>query len=269
MMGRSHALSGGVGWLAGCAALTAAGAAPAPAAVVFGTAIATGMALAPDVDHPRSTIAYSAGHLTRMLAGGVSRAAGALRTASCGHCSTGPPRGGHRAVTHTAVGAAVAGLLAAGVSLWAGRTAALWIIGFSVWLAAHTALSPRTRARVGDMILPGRFRRFAPRFTAAVGALLVGGAGAALAAAAIPAGAAVWWVGLAVAWGWLAHACGDALTFSAVPLWWPLRIRGCRWTPVGAPRWARFRTGSATETVVVWLMIALGAGSVALLGAVS
>ncbi|WP_239171135.1 metal-dependent hydrolase [Actinoplanes campanulatus] len=71
-MGRSHALSGGVGWLAGCAALTAAGAAPAPAAVVFGAAIATGMALAPDVDHPKSTIAHSVGHLTRMLAGGVS-----------------------------------------------------------------------------------------------------------------------------------------------------------------------------------------------------
>ncbi|MBO3738681.1 metal-dependent hydrolase [Actinoplanes flavus] len=269
MMGRSHALSGAVGWLAGCAALTAAGAAPAPAAVVFGTAIATGMALAPDVDHPKSTIAHSVGHLTRMLAGGVSRAAGALRTASCGHCSAGPPRGGHRAVTHTALGAAVAGLVAAGVCVWAGRAAVLWIIGFSVWLAAHTALSTRTRARVGDLILPSRFRRIAPRFTAAVGALLVGAAGAVLAAAVIPAGVAVWWVGLAVTWGWLAHSLGDALTFSAVPLWWPLRIRGCRWTPVGAPRWARFRTGSPAEAGVVWLMLALGVGSVVLLGAVS
>ncbi|GGN87362.1 membrane protein [Actinoplanes lobatus] len=269
MMGRSHALSGGVGWLAGCAVLTAAGAAPAPAAVVFGAAVATGMALAPDVDHPKSTIAHSVGYPTRLLAGGVSRAAAALRTASCRHCSTGRPRGGHRAVTHTALGAVVAGLVAAGVSLWAGRTAVLWIIGVSVWLAAHSALSPRTRARVGDMILPGRFRRFAPRFTAAVGAVLVGGVGAALAAALIPAGAAVWWVGLAVAWGWLAHALGDALTFSAVPLWWPLRIRGCRWTPVGAPHWARFRTGSPTETGVVWAMVALGVGSVLLLGAVS
>ncbi|AEV86840.1 hypothetical protein ACWT_5822 [Actinoplanes sp. SE50] len=67
-------------------------------------------------------------------------------------------------------------------------------------------------------------------------------------------------------WGWLAHNLGDALTLSRVPLLWPLRIRGCRWTPVGTPRWMRFRTGSGIETVVVWMLAVTGAASLLALG---
>ena len=269
MMGRSHALSGGVGWLAGCAALTAAGVTVDPAAVVFGAAVSTGCALAPDVDHPQSTVAHSLGWLTRGVATGVSRGAAALRTASCLHCASGPDRGGHRAVTHTAAGAAMVGGITANLCLWFGRTPALWVIAITVWLAVHAALSSRTRARIGDMILPGRFRRMgkgAHRFAAMLGAIIVAGFAAAMADSALPADN-LWWVGLAVFWGWLAHILGDGLTYSAVPLWWPIQIRGCRWTPVGTPRWMRFRTGSRTETAVVWLMVFAGIGSVLVLGA--
>ncbi|GIE76545.1 membrane protein [Actinoplanes philippinensis] len=268
MLGKSHALSGGVGWLAGSALAAAAGHAPPAVAVVAGAAVSTGMALLPDLDHPESTVARTLGPLTRILAGAVSIGAASLRSASCRHCLTGRGRGGHRGITHTAVGAVVLGLAVGVLCALTVPSVGLWVVGLSVWLAAHAALSSRTRARIGDMLLPGRFRRLgkgAHRFAAAVGAVLV----AVVFVAAIQDRAGSWWwLGLAVFWGCLAHSLGDALTFSAVPLLWPARIRGCRWTPVGTPRWMRFRTGSPAETVVVWLMAAAGAGSVLLLGAV-
>lgn len=270
MMGKSHALSGGVGWLAGCAALTVAGLPLHPATVLIGAAVSTGMALAPDVDHPGSTIARTLGPVTRLAATGVASGAAALRLASCRHCAVRPDRGGHRAVTHTGLGALAAGLGAGLLAVFASRTVAIVVVGFAVWLAAHTALSSRTRARIGDLLLPGRFRylgKGAHRFAAAVGALLVGGAAAAWADGVLPSGPGLWWIGLAVFWGFLAHSLGDSLTFSAVPLLWPLRIRGCRWAPVGTPRWMRFRTGSRAETGVVWLMAAAGIGAVWLLAA--
>ncbi len=268
-MGRSHALSGGVSWLAGSAVLTAAGVPPAPVTVVCGAAIATGMALLPDVDHPGSTVARTLGPATRFLATAVAWAAAELRQLSCAHCGNSPHRGGHRALTHTAAGAVAAGLLVGVFAVFANRIVAVMVVGFAVWLAVHTALSSRTRARIGDLVLPGRFRRRgrgAHRLAAAVGALLIGALAAAGADRVLPDGAALWWVGLAAGWGCLAHTLGDALTFSRVPLWWPARIRGCRWAPVGSPAWARFRTGSRTETVVVWALAAVGVGSVLLLG---
>ncbi|TDC31099.1 hypothetical protein E1166_28215, partial [Micromonospora sp. KC213] len=44
---------------------------------------------------------------------------------------------------------------------------------------------------------------------------------------------------------------GDALTFTRVPLLWPLRIRGCRWAALGIWAPLRFRTGSAAELLLV------------------
>ncbi|WP_433732013.1 metal-dependent hydrolase [Actinoplanes sp. CA-051413] len=141
-----------------------------------------------------------------------------------------------------------------------GQATAMALIGFAAWLASHTALTSTTRAKIGDWLLPGKFRRHGKRsfrFTAGVGAVLVG----ALAAIAFtdPAITSWWWLGIPVAWGCLAHSLGDALTYSAVPLWWPLEIRGCRWAPVGTPRWMRFRTGSRVETCVVAVMAVAGA----------
>jgi membrane-bound metal-dependent hydrolase YbcI (DUF457 family) len=268
MLGKSHALSGTVGWLTGCALLTAAGHTPTALTVAAGAAVSTGAALLPDLDHPESTVARTLGPVTRWAAIGVAATAAHLRGVSCRHCLAGRDRGGHRGVTHTAVGAILAGLVTGLLCVFAGKTAALWIVGLSVWLAAHAALSSRTRARIGDMLLPGRFRSLgkgAHRFAAAVGAVLV----ALASVAAIEANTSDggwWWIGLAVFWGCLAHSLGDALTYSAVPLCWPLQIRGCRWTPVGTPRWMRFRTGSRAETGVVWLLVSVGVGSAALLG---
>lgn len=55
--------------------------------------------------------------------------------------------------------------------------------------AAHAALSSRLRAKIGDLILPGKFRyhsRGAHRFAASIGALLIGAAAAAIADTATP-----------------------------------------------------------------------------------
>lgn len=259
-MGRSHALTAAAGWLGGCALLAATGCHPANSAVLTGAAVSAGWALVPDVDHPGSTVSRTLGPASRLLSWVVAGVARKARALSCRHCARRPARGGHRGLTHTAVGAALAGMVVAVVCLAWGRTVGIGVVGFSVWLVSHTALSAAVRAEIGDLLLPGRFRRmgrWAHRFAATVGALMAAAAATAVLVQGTPGGS-WWWLGLAVAWGCFAHACGDAMTLTAVPLAWPLRIRGCRWTPLGSPRCLRFRTGSWVETVVVAVMCAGG-----------
>lgn len=265
MLGRSHVLSAGVGWLSGCAILESCGVAVPGVAIGAGALVSAGFGLLPDIDHPGSTVSRTLGPATRVVSTFVVWAAVTARAGSCTHCAR-RGGGGHRGLTHTTLGAFTVGLLVTVCAWMWPRPCALTVIGFGVWLAAHTALSSTTRARIGDMVLPGRFRRHgkhAFRFTAGTGAALIGVAAAYV--LADPAVTSWWWLGIPVAWGCLAHSLGDALTFSAVPLWWPARIRGCRWTPVGTPRWMRFRTGSRTETVVVVLMAVAGLGAVTVL----
>ena len=266
MMGRSHALSGAVGWLTGCALLDACGATVTGPVVWSGAAVSAGMALLPDLDHPNSTVSRTLGPITRLLSAGTVQAAQLVQKITCRHCAAISEAGGHRGLTHTAVGAILSGAAAAVVVWLGGRTAGMVAAGFAVWLALHAALSSKVRARIGDVVLPGRFRRIGPRsfrFAAAVGSVLA----ALLVAAGIGESVAQWsWLGPAVGWGCLAHSLGDALTYSRVPLLWPLQIGGCRWARVGAPRWLRFRTGSMAEKCVVVLMVAAGVGAVAMLG---
>lgn len=95
-----------------------------------------------------------------------------------------------------------------------------------MWLASYPALSVRTRAR-----LLGEARyAVGARTAAALGSLLITGA-AVLLMQALMAGRS-WWVGLAAGAGTSIHSLGDAMTRSGSPLWWPLRIRGCRWQSV-------------------------------------
>jgi len=238
MMGRTHALSGAAGWITGCAALTAAGHTPDLRTVAFGSAIAAGHALLPDIDHPGSTIARSLGPVTRIVAAGVHRFAAWLRTASCGHCRRRPDRGGHRAVTHTGLFAFAAGLCAGLLGWLSGWVAAAFVVGLSAALAVRAMTSRRQRGAFG----------------AAAAGLLSGGALWVTSADV----ASWWWIGVPVAWGTLAHSLGDAVTKSGAPLLWPVRVRGCRWWGVGTPRWMRFRTGGGVERVV-WVLLLVGA----------
>lgn len=250
MLGKGHCLSAVATWLAGCAAVDAVhplGAGP----VVAGTVIAAGFALVPDLDHPGSTVTRTLGPLTRLLSYGVASGSAAARKASCRCCVT-DRSGCHRTATHTAAFAVALGMVAAVAGWLAPRVALPAVVGLSAWLACHTALSSTTRAKIGDMVLPGRFRRhgrWAHRFTGSIGALIVGGLAGWVATGYT---GAAWWLGVAVGWGTFAHSAGDSLTHWGSPLWWPLRIRGCRWTCVGTPRWMRFGAGSRVER---WLVV--------------
>ncbi|MET8354151.1 metal-dependent hydrolase [Micromonospora sp. NPDC005206] len=77
---------------------------------------------------------------------------------------------------------------------------------------------------------------------------------------ALVPGGSWWWVGAAAGLGTFTHSLGDSLTRSGSPLWWPLRIRGCRWRSVGSPRAIRFTTGGMGERVAVALLFLAGAG---------
>lgn len=270
MLGKSHALSGAVAWLGVCAGWQEVAAhhllpgAPGAAVVVLGAAATGGYALLPDIDHPSSTIARALGPITKALAWLTAKGAGALRRAGCEHCAAGPNRGGHRALTHTAAFAFVLGVVLGVLGGVYGRTAGLAVLGVGVWLATYPALSSRTRAEVGDMLLPGRFRRLgrgAHRFAATLGSLMLTALIVA-AASTVTGPGGWWWVGLAAGVGTFAHSVGDSLTRSGSPLWWPVRIRGCRWRSVGTPRALRFVTGGPGEWVVVVLLVLAGAGSV-------
>ena len=252
MMGKSHALSGAVGWLGGCAGLVALGHDLDLVPVAAGAAVASGFALLPDIDHPSSTVSRTLGPITRLISRGVSGAAAAFSKATCDHCERRPGQGGHRLVTHTVPFAlAVTAAAAAAGRLW-GVTTSIVIIGFAVWLATHTALRPHTRAEIVDALIPGQIRgRRARRFTAALGSVIAASVVAVLVWKVAEPGASWWWVGLAAGCGTLAHSLGDSLTHWGSPLLWPARIRGCTWRTVGTPRWMRFRAGGPVER---WLI---------------
>ncbi|MDG4823875.1 metal-dependent hydrolase [Asanoa sp. WMMD1127] len=252
MMGKSHALSGAVGWLGGCAGLVAAGQAVSPLSIVAGAAVAGGFALLPDIDHPGSTVSRTLGPITRLISRGVSDAAAAFGKATCDHCERRPGQGGHRLITHTvpfALGVTVLAALAG--RLW-GVTTSIVIVGFAVWLATHTALRPNTRSEIVDALIPGRIRgRRARKYSAALGSLIAAVVVAVTVREVAEPGASWWWVGLAAGWGTLAHSLGDSLTHWGSPLFWPARVRGCTWRTVGTPRWMRFRAGGPVER---WLV---------------
>lgn len=245
VMGRSHALSGAVAWLGGCAAAAAWGARPTAGTVVVGAAVAAGAALLPDIDHPGSVVARSMGPVTRLIARGAAAGAAALRQSSCGCC---PDRGGHRAVTHTLVFAVAAGAVVSLLCWLGGDLAAAVVAGLAAALATRGMLRRRTRGTFG----------------AAVVGLLVG----AMATALPGPGGGWWWLGVPLGLGCLVHSLGDALTHARVPLLWPIRVHGCRWAALGMWGPLRFRTGSVVEVALVvptllvaggfsaWLLIA-------------
>ncbi|WP_017625476.1 metal-dependent hydrolase [Nocardiopsis chromatogenes] len=251
-MAPSHAATGALAGVAAAAAAAAAFGWPAGVADLAAAAgIGAGAALLPDLDHPRSTASRSLGPVTGLL----SRAA---RSASAAvYRSTRTPRdapgdGRHRYLLHTPVFAIAAGAVAGAAStLWLPALAAV------VWFALALALRGLGRA------LPkGPTRR---GLTAGPTAFLFAGLATVL---------LVWGgvstgphVGAALALGMVVHDLGDALTRSAVPLAWPVKVRGRRWAAVGAPRGMRFATGDRAEHVIRWACLlaapALGAAHLA------
>ncbi|RKR92738.1 LexA-binding, inner membrane-associated putative hydrolase [Micromonospora pisi] len=233
MLGRTHALSGATGWVAGCAAATAVGAAPSMQVMVVGGLVSAGMAIFPDIDHPQSTIARTLGPVTGLVARGIAAGASRLRSASCDHCATGRRKGGHRQLTHTALFALALGGLVSLAGWLAGARVGLVVVWVAVGLAARVLLSRRQRGTLGAVLI-------ASVVTAAV---------------AVTTEMPWWWLGGPVAWGTFAHSLGDAATKYGAPLWWPARIRGCRWARVGMWEPLRFTTGDTVERVVWWFLL--------------
>ncbi|GAB2733115.1 metal-dependent hydrolase [Nocardioides pakistanensis] len=185
MMGRTHATSGAVAYLAALPVLTHYGVDVDPIAVVAGTVAAAGAAMLPDFDHQHATIAQALGPFTKALAqiiGAVS--------------------GGHRNGTHSLLGLGAFVYL----SYWIGEAGG---IALGLWLAFLFAVATAalrlemTRATSLHYLISG-----------------VGGVAlvSTSAFAHFPVDVIPWAVGIGVA----AHIAGDMLTKEGCPLLWPI-----------------------------------------------
>ncbi|WP_338011663.1 metal-dependent hydrolase [Streptomonospora alba] len=233
MMASSHAATGLIAGLLATAALSPVFGA-GPVELAAGAAVGAGAALLPDVDHPASTVTRFQGPVTRLVSAGARWISAAVyhRTATAADTAR---NGEHRHLWHTPAAA-----LAAGAALGTAASLNPWALGAVLWFTIGVGLrgltqSP-TRRRRGDQPLS---RPLATLAAAVIALLLVRGG-------ASPGP----YAGVIVAAGMLVHSFGDALTRSAVPLAWPLRIRGRRWAMLGTPRCLRFATGAWPERVV-------------------
>jgi membrane-bound metal-dependent hydrolase YbcI (DUF457 family) len=109
-MGRSHAVSGGVAFLAPASVLNLS-----PWTLLLGASVCAGAAVLPDIDHPGSGVSRTFGPVTQTFASVVGKLSG-----------------GHRNGTHSYAGAGVFSLLAfTGTALYA-ASILLFIIGVTV-----------------------------------------------------------------------------------------------------------------------------------------
>ncbi len=261
MMGPGHATSGAAVWLGGCVTVQACGGHPSFAAVTVGALVCAGAALAPDIDHPNSTVARSVGWPTRTAARGVGLF-GAWVHARTKTRWDRVDLDGHRTITHTGVWAVASGALVAAAQQWAASWAAGLLVFYVAHLGVRAALPPKWRSR---WVRTGfrhplirRVRVSIPVLTALVAAVT--------AYQLTPQTG--WWLGLAVAAGSITHCLGDSVTNSACPMLWPIPIgpagRRRRWFPVGPPPRFRFSTGDLVERKLVRPLLAVAAGSLAM-----
>lgn len=209
MMARAHAMSGAAAFL---------GIAPLATSLDFGqlmvgTALAAGAATLPDLDEPGSTVSRALGPVTQLLATGIRKVSG-----------------GHRELTHTALGAVVFGGIVALLS-FASPYVCLFVLGVVIAVGAEAL----------GVNLPGA------RYTEIVVRALIAFPLGTLAALWLPLPVIV----TVVAAGCVVHCLGDWLTLSGVPFLAPFRKRDYA---------AKlFRTDSLVENGLVLPMLTLGA----------
>jgi membrane-bound metal-dependent hydrolase YbcI (DUF457 family) len=190
----AHGLTGTTAWLGGCLVAGAVGHRPATVAVIGGAAVATGMAIAPDLD-VQGTAARALGWPTRVLAWAISWLTE------------------HRGVTHWVASGAV---LALAVSLTAtarwtvqgvtGPWAAVVILTLGyAWAEAAAVADDNPGSRIG-----------------AVGLWLLSLAAALL---TLHFDRHLDWLGPAVLAGWWAHLLGDMCTSDRWPALAPFTFR--------------------------------------------
>lgn len=224
MMGRTHALSGGVAWIGVMVPINQYVDHLTPASAGLGLAVATGAAMLPDTDHPNSTIAHTYGWFTKKLCEGVAFLSG-----------------GHRKGTHSFLGTAVfvAGAAAMSTNVWT-RTLLVWLcLGMGVRaLWKHPKHRPNGKLDYSDV-------------AGLVNALVAAAAALAL----------VWLTSndvlvpsVAVAVGYLAHLIGDTFTKGGVPWMYPFSKTRLRLTTM--------KTGGPGEQVFVVLLYVTLVGEV-------
>lgn len=260
-MATGHAIMGATVWLTGCAAVELLGHQQLGAAVqVVGTAVCAGWALAPDLDHPKSTVSKSLGPVSRIISKGIAKLGAVVHE----HTRTiwdRPDEDGHRTLTHTVVWAVLCGIFAVG----AGRAGGPWAAGILVFAATSLAVKASLpwewrRHRVKVSSRPARWVTVRVEPLAATAFAVV---------AYVTTPPDAWWLGLAVGIGCFAHCLGDAMTKSGCPFLWPLPIgrRGRRrtWYLIGMPGFLRFRVNGTAEKVVTFLFVLVSSGAVYLL----
>lgn len=194
MMGPTHALSGGVAFLAVAMPLSEHVHPLTPATVVVGMVVAAGAAMLPDTDHPRGTIANAFGPISMALCKLVAAVSG-----------------GHRKATHSFIGAAAFVGLATASTLDPNALAVtLWLcIGLAV-----RSLWRRPKNRPNGKL---DYKDVAGLIHAGIAAYVA----YRIAISSIEVTVVPW----AVAIGYLAHLVGDSLTERGVPWLWPSRRR--------------------------------------------
>ncbi|PKK13897.1 MULTISPECIES: metal-dependent hydrolase [Thermomonospora] len=187
-MGRTHALSGAVVWLAAVPLLSQErllgefAVSLSTSQVLAGAVVCAGAALLPDIDHHNGRIANTIGPLTKLLCKWVGRISG-----------------GHRQATHSILFALAAGLV---MDLLATHVAYAW------WVALFITVGFGLRGIGLDF--EGH-----PVWSSA--------ADCAVAALAVwwMSGLDMSFAGYAVTLGCLAHVIGDCLTPRGCPVLWP------------------------------------------------
>ncbi|WP_101833051.1 metal-dependent hydrolase [Frankia canadensis] len=218
-MGRTHALSGAVLWLAAVPALSreqwwgSHALSLSSSQVIAGAVVAAGAGLLPDIDHPSGRIARTLGPVTRTMCRWVSRAAG-----------------GHRHATHSLMFALAMGLAMGQLATHVryGWWAALFVlVGFGLRGLGLDFEGHEFWSGFKDCVLAGA--------------------------------AVYWMHGLDMSFatypvvaGCLAHLLGDCLTPRGCPLLWPVPWR---METVLVPR----TDGRVERLVVVPLLACVGA----------
>lgn len=219
MLGRTHAL------LAACVYMSAAPLVGVDGVdLVVGTLVCAGAGVAPDLDHPSSSMTNALGVIGRPVSSLVSAVSG-----------------GHRAGTHSLVGSLIA-------------TAGAWwlaMVSPSMWPLAIVAAF---LASVALPLLAVQLRRG----TAASAGLLVGIATGWAVIAAVGGGV---WFPFAVAVGWTLHWLpGDMITPQGVPVAWPLSKRrvSLALLVTGSRKEAVLAAGLAVWAVFLTVRVVLG-----------
>ncbi|NYI82678.1 membrane-bound metal-dependent hydrolase YbcI (DUF457 family) [Saccharopolyspora hordei] len=204
-----------------------------PKTWVVGATLASGAALLPDIDHPKSTVASTFGSVSRGVSAGISGFSGFLYRLTRTKRDS-DREGTHRGFTHTLVFAVLAGLITTAIVQSSEGTALGVLMFFFAGLAVRGIM--HTWSSRSDALL------------IAVTSLVLTAACWAWAGDQ-PTNAAAF--GVAVMIGCVAHFIGDAITEQGCPMLWPVPLGGKTWYPVAPPKKMRMRTGGKVEMALV------------------